>query len=225
MGAFMGKVLLPALLAVVISACAADAIELHSPGDPADHPFGMTEFEAPEGVSKDKWQKIKADILAELPKLSKCQTDLDSCTSTSRKFEDIVKEAERHEGLAKIAFINALINALIDYQPDRNQWGVADQWTAPFVNKKGAFETGQGDCEDYAITKRHQLIELGWSTAELRLAVTRTASGEGHLVLVARTAGGDVVLDNRTDAIRRWNRSGLSCQPDTFTPNSFQFII
>ncbi len=92
----MGKVLLPALLAVLISACAANAIELRSSNDPTDHPFGMGEFAAPEGVTKDKWRKIKADILAELPKLTKCQTNLDECTSSSRKFEDIVKEAESH---------------------------------------------------------------------------------------------------------------------------------
>ena len=147
----MGKVFLPALLAVLISACAANAIELRSSSDPTDNPFGMGEFAAPEGMTKDKWRKIKADILAELPKLTKCQSNLDGCTSTDRKFEEIVKEAEKHDALAKIAFINAIINALIDYEPDRSQWGVADQWTAPFVNKKGAFETGHGDCEDYAL--------------------------------------------------------------------------
>ena len=202
MGAFMGKVLLPALLAVVISACAADAIELHSSGDPADHPFGMTEFEAPEGVSKDKWQKIKADILAELPKLSKCQTDLDSCTSASRKFEDIVKEAERHEGLAKIAFINALINALIDYQPDRNQWGVADQWTAPFVNKKGAFETGQGDCEDYALAKYVALRQAGIRSEDVRMVLVHDyAVRVDHAILAVRHDKRWLILDNRWDKL------------------------
>ena len=62
----MGKVLLPALLAVLISACAASAIELRSSNGPTDSPFGMSEVAMPEGVTKDKWKKIKADILAEL---------------------------------------------------------------------------------------------------------------------------------------------------------------
>jgi hypothetical protein len=56
----MGKVLLPALLAVLISACAANAIELRSSSDPTDNPFGMGAFAAPEGMTKDKWRKIKA---------------------------------------------------------------------------------------------------------------------------------------------------------------------
>jgi len=132
----MGKVLLPALLAVLISACAASAIELRSSNGPTDSPFGMSEVAMPEGVTKDKWKKIKADILAELPKLTKCQSNLDECTSTVRKFEEIVKEAERLEGLAKIAFINAVINALIDYEPDRSQWGVADRGRRPSSTKK-----------------------------------------------------------------------------------------
>lgn len=173
-GVAMGKILLPALLAVLISACAANAIELKSSSDPTDRPFGMAEFAAPEGVTKDKWRKIKADILAELPKLTKCQSNLDECTSTVRKFEEIVKEAERHDGLAKISFINALINALIDYEPDRNQWGVADQWTAPFVNKKGAFETGHGDCEDYALAKYVALRQAGVRSEDVRVALVMT---------------------------------------------------
>ncbi|MGA7004999.1 MAG: hypothetical protein WBZ28_23945, partial [Pseudolabrys sp.] len=138
----MRKALVSILLAVLLSASGAAAIELRSSDEPADHPFGMAEFAAPEGLTKDKWKKIKVDILAELPKLTKCQSDLDACTSSNRKFADIVREVEGQDGLAKIAFINAIINALIDYEPDRSQWGVADQWTAPFVHKKGAFETG-----------------------------------------------------------------------------------
>jgi predicted transglutaminase-like cysteine proteinase len=66
-----------------------------------------------------------------------------------------------------------------------------------------------GDCEDYAITKRHELIRLGWPSAALRLAVARTAWGEGHMVLVVRTDRGDLVLDNLTGSIRNWKKTGL----------------
>lgn len=55
----------------------------------------------------------------------------------------------------------------------------------------------RGDCEDFAITKRHRLIALGWPASALRLTVTRVGSGEGHAVLVVRTDRGDFVLDNR----------------------------
>lgn len=67
----------------------------------------------------------------------------------------------------------------------------------------------QGDCEDYAITKRHRLIALGWSPSALRLAVARTGRGEGHAVLIAKTDQGDYVLDNRSRRIQRWSESKL----------------
>jgi predicted transglutaminase-like cysteine proteinase len=61
-----------------------------------------------------------------------------------------------------------------------------------------------GDCNDYAVTKRHNLLENGLPSASLRLSVIQTASGVGHLVLVVATTRGDIVLDNLTDAIRPW---------------------
>jgi predicted transglutaminase-like cysteine proteinase len=61
-----------------------------------------------------------------------------------------------------------------------------------------------GDCNDYAVTKRHQLIESGLPSRTLRLSVVKTASGIGHLVLVVATTKGDIVLDNLTESIRPW---------------------
>jgi len=198
----MGKVFLPALLAALISACAANAIELRSSNDQADHPFGMAEFAAPEGVTKDKWRQIKADILAEVPKITKCQSNLDECTSTDRKFVEIVKEAESQEGLAKIALINATINALIDYEPDRSQWGVADKWTAPFVNKKGAFETGHGDCEDYALAKYVALRQAGVRSEDVRMVLVHDyAVRVDHAILTVRYDKRWLILDNRWDKL------------------------
>jgi predicted transglutaminase-like cysteine proteinase len=61
-----------------------------------------------------------------------------------------------------------------------------------------------GDCNDYAITKRHELLESGLPAKALRLSVVKTASGIGHLVLVVVTTKGDIVLDNLTEVIRPW---------------------
>jgi predicted transglutaminase-like cysteine proteinase len=66
-----------------------------------------------------------------------------------------------------------------------------------------------GDCEDYAITKRHVLIQHGWPASALRLAEGYTSSGEGHLALVVRTSKGDIVLDNISNSLPAWNRAGL----------------
>jgi predicted transglutaminase-like cysteine proteinase len=61
-----------------------------------------------------------------------------------------------------------------------------------------------GDCNDYAVTKRHQLIENGLPAKALRLSVVKTASGIGHLVLVVISTKGAVVMDNLTGTIRPW---------------------
>ena len=61
-----------------------------------------------------------------------------------------------------------------------------------------------GDCNDYAVTKRHELLQSGLPAKALRLSVVTTASGIGHLVLVIATTRGDLVLDNLTEAIRPW---------------------
>ncbi len=58
-----------------------------------------------------------------------------------------------------------------------------------------------GDCDDFAVTKRTELIRAGLPVGALRLMVGRTPQGEGHAVLAVRTTGGDLVLDNLTDQI------------------------
>ncbi len=64
-----------------------------------------------------------------------------------------------------------------------------------------------GDCNDYAVTKRHELLQSGLPARALRLSVVKTASGIGHLVLVVATTKGDLVLDNLTETIRPWQNT------------------
>ena len=61
-----------------------------------------------------------------------------------------------------------------------------------------------GDCNDYAVTKRHELLERGLPSRALRLSVVKTASGIGHLVLVVVTTKGDLVMDDLTEVILPW---------------------
>jgi predicted transglutaminase-like cysteine proteinase len=67
-----------------------------------------------------------------------------------------------------------------------------------------AIAPSMGDCNDYAVTKRHELLESGLPSKALRLSVVRTESGIGHLVLVVVTTKGEIVLDNLTETIRPW---------------------
>jgi predicted transglutaminase-like cysteine proteinase len=64
----------------------------------------------------------------------------------------------------------------------------------------------KGDCEDFAILKKRELMRRGWPSSALLLTVARSG-GEGHTVLTVRTNDGDLVLDNRTFAIKDWSRT------------------
>jgi predicted transglutaminase-like cysteine proteinase len=55
---------------------------------------------------------------------------------------------------------------------------------------------GFGNCSDYAVSKRHELLGHGWPSWALLLAEVVLKTGEHHLVLVANARGNSVVLDN-----------------------------
>jgi predicted transglutaminase-like cysteine proteinase len=59
-----------------------------------------------------------------------------------------------------------------------------------------------GDCKDYAITKRHELLVRGWPSRALLLSEVVVPSGEHHLFLVVRVKDADLVFDNLNDDIR-----------------------
>jgi predicted transglutaminase-like cysteine proteinase len=91
--------------------------------------------------------------------------------------------------------VNQDVNAAILPMHKSEEIDIQDGWTiAPTA----------GDCNDYAVTKRHELLQRGLPANALRLAVVKTASGIGHLVLVVATTRGDLVLDNLTETIRPW---------------------
>lgn len=65
-----------------------------------------------------------------------------------------------------------------------------------------------GDCDEFALEKRRELIERGWPTAALSLAAAYVSSGQAHLVLTVRTDHGDLVLDNLRDSVIAADRTG-----------------
>jgi predicted transglutaminase-like cysteine proteinase len=93
---------------------------------------------------------------------------------------------------AELAKINNDVNRAI--KPEANLGGVmAEEW---LVSPR------RGDCNDYAVTKRHQLLARGWPSHSLLLTEVVVASGEHHLVLVVRTSEDDFVLDNLRATVR-----------------------
>ena len=72
------------------------------------------------------------------------------------------------------------------------------------VNTHWSIAPTEGDCNDYAVTKRHMLLEAGWPAASLLLAeVTLVATGEHHLILIVKGTKADWVLDNLQPSVVR----------------------
>jgi len=65
-----------------------------------------------------------------------------------------------------------------------------------------------GDCEDYVLAKRRALIRAGIPASSLRIAYVKTRNGVGHAVLVVKTNGWDLVLDNLSATIKPLSQTG-----------------
>ena len=102
--------------------------------------------------------------------------------------------AERWDDLKAI---NKAVNTAII--PEANTEGLAGE--------KWLINPASGDCNDYAVSKRSELLARGWPARALLLSEVVTSWGEHHLVLVVRTSMGDLVLDNMTPQIRPWARA------------------
>lgn len=104
--------------------------------------------------------------------------------------------AARRQELVKV---NAQVNrSICSKDQPHGEHGELEQWL---------LSPTTGDCNDYAVTKRHELAKLGWNPAALLLAHVVTTWGEHHLVLVVKTTEGDLVLDNLNANVRVWSNT------------------
>lgn len=100
-----------------------------------------------------------------------------------------------NELLSTLQRVNNRVNRAIRPRAD----GKVDVWTV------GA---RSGDCEDYVLTKRRDLINAGLPPSSLRIAFVKTRRGEEHAILVVNTSQGKLVLDNLTGAIKPLSQTG-----------------
>lgn len=133
---------------------------------------------------------LERTTLAPMAFIKFCRTSPADCESASPD-EDV---PSRNIGKL-LREVNRAVNRRIEARSDE-----VEEWQA---------SPAAGDCEDYVLTKRRELIAAGVPASTLRIAVAVTDFGEGHAVLVVRHDGADLVLDNRTDEIRTWNRTDL----------------
>jgi len=95
----------------------------------------------------------------------------------------------------EVVRVNSSVNRAIRPRHDAG----FDTWNIDF---------SEGDCEDYALQKRSDLVALGWPTDHLRIALGRTRQGEPHAVLLVRIDSVDYALDNLTQTVHPWDKTG-----------------
>ncbi|MCG7505158.1 transglutaminase-like cysteine peptidase [Mesorhizobium retamae] len=98
---------------------------------------------------------------------------------------------------ATMISINNGVNTKVKPVTDLEAYGVEEYWAYP--------DQGYGDCEDYALEKRRQLMKAGVPAGDLLITVARQPNGDGHAVLTVRTSMGDFVLDNLQPKVLLWS--------------------
>lgn len=108
------------------------------------------------------------------------------------------------ELFALLERVNRDINERLHWVADSERYGVDELWLMPLTFGLGT----EGDCEDFALEKRHALIEAGLPRDALALAMGYSPAAGYHAVLMVRTTDGDFVLDNTTPWIDGWENTG-----------------
>ena len=100
---------------------------------------------------------------------------------------------------SRIEAVNAYVNGRVAFTSDSRLFGVDDRWSSA----NDTLARGRGDCEDYALAKLAMLRRAGFADRNLYFVVLKdVARRADHAVLVVRSEGRFLVLDNGTDRLR-----------------------
>jgi len=99
---------------------------------------------------------------------------------------------------AEMIGVNNAVNTKVTPQTDEETWGREEYWSYP---------DKVGDCEDYVLEKRRELMNYGIPASDLLITVVRQPNGDGHAVLTVRTSNGDYILDNLEPRVLAWRET------------------
>lgn len=111
-----------------------------------------------------------------------------ACSNETKPYDDSQFEI--------VKSINSKVNRKISPVEDKALYNVNEYWALP--------ERGKGDCEDYALQKKYELINAGISPDRLFISIVLDGK-KAHAILIFRGGDGDYVLDNMTSRILPWN--------------------
>ncbi|KAA0699253.1 hypothetical protein DTW90_07490 [Neorhizobium sp. P12A] len=107
-----------------------------------------------------------------------------------------------NEALSLLKQVNSRVNAEVIPAEDVATSGKQDYWSLPI--------NGRGDCEDYALLKKKELLDAGFKSDRLAMTVVLDRNGGNHSVLMARLDSGDYVLDNLGSRVKPWEDTGYT---------------
>lgn len=139
--------------------------------------------------------KTGAETLQPVGHYRFCQQYASECAIRS---DDITAADVTPRGWRVIEAVNADVNVRIQAETDQQQYGRDEVW---------AYPQGAGDCEDYVLEKRRELVAKGFPVGDLLITIVRQPDGSGHAVLTVRTTKGDYVLDNLDERVRVWTKT------------------
>ncbi|KAB2669417.1 transglutaminase-like cysteine peptidase [Ochrobactrum sp. LMG 5442] len=141
-----------------------------------------------------------------------CDRYKSECNITSRNSNMLKLTPEIWK---QIITVNASVNEKIAPMTDMEAWGREEYWEYP---------TTVGDCDDYMLLKRRELMALGIPANALLFTVVRQPNGEGHAVLTVRTDRGDFILDNLDTRVLAWNKTDYTYLKRQSTTNTGSWV-
>lgn len=155
--------------------------------------LGTAFAQAANPASKSHWMPTGERTSQPIGHYEFCERHPAECSISSENSAPLTLNQQVWQ---EIITINANINERIAPRTDMEVWGHEEYWEYP---------TTAGDCDDYMLLKRRELIALGIPANTLLMTVVRQPNGEGHAVLTIRTDRGDFILDNMDQRVRLWN--------------------
>jgi predicted transglutaminase-like cysteine proteinase len=162
--------------------------------------FGSAAIRTSRTVHAAAWSRVMGDSLGDALG-GRCKGKDALCRSKLLKqARQLLAEIAALPLDEKVGRVNRFVNRSIRFEQDIDGYGVADHWAT-------ASETllrGRGDCEDIALLKMALLEAAGLPAGDLLLVLGREpALLRDHAVLVVRrSVGAALVLDNLTDALQ-----------------------
>jgi predicted transglutaminase-like cysteine proteinase len=148
---------------------------------------------ASPGLQRVRFMQAFGDTLPPIGYVTFCRSHRDECRPAGRFADRVQLTAAKFRELATV---NDEVNNAVQPVTDLELYGKVEVWTYPTNHK--------GDCEDYVLEKRRELIARGWPESVLLITVVRDENNEGHAVLTVRTDQGDYVLDNKRRDVVQW---------------------